>query len=355
MKATKIKMFDGSIGLIVEDENTKSLVHPKYNFRFRKSDGLFVRWGSTKEDDGDLTLGLPEICDMEISEVCSQGCAFCYKSNLKKGKNMSFETFKKIFHKLPIDTITQIAYGIGDIDGNPDMWQIFEYSKNHGITPNVTINGSRMKPEYYDKLVKLCGAVAVSNYNKDICYNAVKELSVRGLKQVNIHQLLSEETYEQAKNLLIDKLKDPRLQHLNAIVFLSLKTKGRALDNNFKKLSQIKYDHIVNFGLQNNIGIGFDSCGASKFLTSIKNNPEYKQLKNYAEPCESSIYSVYLDVNGLVYPCSFTPKTEEWQNGISIIECNDFIRDIWFSDKFRKFHNNVVNCRNNCGCPIYDI
>ena len=67
-KTTKIKMFDDSFGVLVEDDATKSFLHPRYNFRFRKEDGLFLRWGATKEDDGDESIGLPEICDMEISE-----------------------------------------------------------------------------------------------------------------------------------------------------------------------------------------------------------------------------------------------------------------------------------------------
>ena len=42
------------------------------------------------------------------------GCAYCYKANLTKGANLSFEDFKLTFHKLS-PTITTIAYGIGSI------------------------------------------------------------------------------------------------------------------------------------------------------------------------------------------------------------------------------------------------
>ena len=44
------------------------------------------------------------------------------------------------------------------------------------------------------------------------------------------------------------------------IVLLSLKPKGRAI-NRFHKLPQEKFNELVNFALENNIGIGFDSCG----------------------------------------------------------------------------------------------
>ena len=93
----------------------------------------------------------------------------CYKSNTSQGKNMSLETFKKIFHKIPLN-LTQIAFGIGDIDANPDLWKIMEYCRNNNynqVVPNITINGKRLTDEHIGMLAELCGAVAVSRYNPD--------------------------------------------------------------------------------------------------------------------------------------------------------------------------------------------
>lgn len=41
---------------------------------------------------------------------------------------MSLETFKALFHKLPT-TVCQIAFGIGDINANPDLFKIMEYCR----------------------------------------------------------------------------------------------------------------------------------------------------------------------------------------------------------------------------------
>jgi len=360
MKATKIKMFDGSIGLIVEDENTKSLVHPKYNFRFRKSDGLFVRWGSTKEDDGDMTLGLPEICDMEISEVCDGvpgigPCKFCYKSNTgNKGDLMSFETFKNIFHKLPT-TITQIAFGVGTLRKHPEMWDMFKYCRENGVIPNLTINGD-VDDEEFDKIAQYAGACAVSVYDKDLSYDAVKKLTDRGMKQVNIHQMISLETFETTKQVLQDKLTDPRLAKLNAIVLLSLKLKGRAVKNNFSILPQEKFNNLVNFAMDNGIGVGFDSCSCWKFIKSIEGRENQKQLEMFADPCESTLFSAYVDCRGDFFPCSFAEGNGEWKEGLSVLKCNDFLEDIWYNDKTLKFRNNVIKCRNcKINCSIYNV
>lgn len=358
MKVTKIQMFDNSIGIIIDTDKYKYLYHPKYKFSFRKSDGLFIRYGETLNDDGDLNLGLPEICDIELSTICNGvngPCKFCYKSNNNKGKNMSFETFKKVFHNLP-PSITQIAFGIGDIDGNPDMWKIFEYTRNNGIIPNVTINGSRMTSEFYDKLVSTCGAVAVSLYDKDTTYNAVYELTSRGMKQVNIHFMLSNETYDKAFELLNDRLTDMRLTKLNAIVFLSLKLKGRAIGH-YTQLEQDKFEKLIDYVLEKNISVGFDSCSASKFIKSIQNKKNSKTLEQYVEPCESGIYSCYISCEGKYYPCSFCEGIDGWENGIDVtISGLNFLKDIWYNKKVKDFSNNVIKCRKNYkSCPIYEI
>lgn len=86
----------------------KQVTSPDYNYRFNSNTGEFVRWGKTWEDDP--KVGPIEILDLEISEVCdgipdtgetvAKPCSFCYKSNTKKGRNMSFDTFKNIFDKI---------------------------------------------------------------------------------------------------------------------------------------------------------------------------------------------------------------------------------------------------------------
>lgn len=359
-KATKIKMFDDSFGVLVEDDATKSFLHPRYNFRFRKEDGLFLRWGATKEDDGDESIGLPEICDMEISEVCEGvpgigPCKFCYKSNTgNKGDMMSFETFKTIFHKLP-PTITQIAFGVGTLRRHPEMWDMFKYAKEHGVVPNLTINGD-VDDHEFDKIAEYCGACAVSIYDKDLSYDAVQKLTDRGMTQVNVHYMISEETYDGALELMNDRLADPRLAKLNAIVLLSLKPKGRAVKNNFTKLSQDKFNNLVNFAMDNGIGVGFDSCSAQFFIKSIKNRTNAKQLESFADSCESTIYSSYINCRSEFYPCSFAEGEGEWEKGISVTDCDNFITDVWNNKRVVKFRNKAIKCR-NCGvsCSIYDL
>jgi len=350
-----------------ENREYKIFNSPNYNYIFNKRNGFHARWGKTKQDDPDYSKFGPEITDIEISTICNglgigKSCRFCYKSNTSKGSYMGFETFKKVFHNLP-RTLTQIAFGIGDIDANPDMWKIFEYcrSNNHNyVVPNVTTNGYKMTPEILDKLASMCGAVAVSRYNpQGFCYNTVNALTGRGMKQVNIHMLLSAETYDECMQVLQDAQEDPRLEKLNAIVFLALKPKGRG-----KSLTPLrdasKYKKLINYALSNNINIGFDSCGCHNFLKAVQDHKNFSTFKTLAEPCESSLFSIYIDVNAKCYPCSFATDIDSWAEGIDMLSINSFSTDIWHSSKLNSFRNklletkehNTLQCRE---CPIYDL
>ena len=335
----------------------KCFKSPGYNFVFNMEDGFFARWGKNKEDDPEYSPFGPEILDIEISTVCSRACPWCYKSNTAQGRYMNFATFKKMFDKFP-KHLTQIALGIGDIDGNPDLWKIMEYSRSRGIIPNITINGYRMTPKYYDLLASLCGAVAVSNYDKDVCYNAVKELTDRGMKQCNIHQLLAEETYEQCMSILDDRNTDPRLANLGAIVFLWLKPKGKR--NEFHQLSSVdKFKTLINKAFDTGGKFGFDSCSAPMFLRAVEDNPNFEQYKVMAESCESfGLFSGYISTDAKYFPCSFAEGVGEWSNGLDVLGCNDFVKDVWnhpLLDKYRKRSLAEIDCNGCRKCLIYDL
>jgi len=62
------------------NKNVRSL---NYNYTFRYEDGYFARWGKTLVDDPDMSPFGPEILDIEISTICSQGCKFCSPDGTK--------------------------------------------------------------------------------------------------------------------------------------------------------------------------------------------------------------------------------------------------------------------------------
>jgi hypothetical protein len=325
-----------------------------YNFIFDRKSGFFARWGKTQEDDPQYSPFGPEIADIEIATSCKGVgvvCDFCYKKNNPNGEYMTLETFKKLFAKLPA-TITQIAFGIGDIDSNPDMWKIFKFCRDNKVIPNVTVNGAGITDEIADHLAGVCGAVAVSVYDEELSFNTIKKLTDRGMDQINIHFLIANETFEKARSLIYDRKNDPRLEKMNAIVFLSLKKKGRA-KNRYTQLPQEKFNQLVRFALSENVAIGFDSCGAVKFLNAVGNDSEYEQ---YIEPCESTLFSSYWNVKGEFFPCSFMEGETDWKDGIKLDEVEDFSNDLWNSERVIEFRNRVIKCR-ECkqSCVHYEI
>lgn len=344
--------------VVRDNRQVKAISGPDFNMFFDKKTGLTAIWGATQEENPPFCPIGPVIADIEVTTSCVgvpnldgevKPCSFCYKGNTPNGQYMSFETFKKLFSKLP-KTLTQIAFGADSTcSSNPDIWKIMSFCRENDVVPNITV--ANISDKTADNLVKFVGAVAVSKYeNKNVCYDSVKRLTDRGLEQVNIHFMLHSGSFDAALETLNDIKNDPRLAKLNAIVFLSLKRKGRGVG--FEPLAFEKFKIITDTALEMGIKFGFDSCSANKFLKAIKGRDDFDHLEMMVDPCESTLYSGYWDVNGDFFPCSFCEKVSGWVNGISMDEYNDF-SELWMHARVKRFREYLLS--NHRNCPIYEI
>lgn len=342
---------------IVDTNEEKRIISQDYNLIFSKKTGLSLRCGKTLEDDPSFCPYGPEILDLEISvNGCPNNCPFCYKNNTSEEPiNMSFEVFKTILDKMP-PTLTQIAFGITGIQTNPDFIKMMEYCRKKGIVPNFTLSGIDITDEIANKCSKLVGAVAVSAYktDKNICYNTVKKFSDLGIEQTNVHLMISQETLSFAYEVINDSLSDERLNKLNAIVFLSLKNKGRAKQK-FQPVTVEEYEKLIHYCFEKKARIGFDSCSAPKFEYTVKrmniSDKEKSELISLSESCESfGLFSSYINVFGDFYPCSFAENEEGWEDGISVLNCRNFLEDVWYSEKLNKYRQMSLNTCYPGGC-----
>jgi len=338
-----------------------------YTHYFNRDTGFSARWGDTKEDNPTMCPLGPEILDMEISTICNLKCKACYKSNTDVGNNMSFDKAKIILDKMPI-SLCQVAYGIGSIKGNPDLWQILEYTRSKNIIPNITVNGHDIDDEEITKLANTCGAVAVSHYNDNDCYGTVKRLteakkeSGATLRQVNIHQLCCLEKLDECYSVIKSAKEDDRLRELNAVVLMTLKPKGNR--NTFTTLDSLeKFKSLFKTAVECGVSLGMDSCAAPQAFKAIESLSMMKSAPSI-ESCESGIFSSYINVEGDYYPCSFSEGVGEWKNGISVLDASDFVKDIWYNARVNSWRKNILcssqkcTCqfKNDCRpCPLFDI
>lgn len=326
-----------------------------YNYSFDAESGFFARWGRSKDDDPNYAPS-PEILDIEISYgPCSQHCDYCYKSN-GSGElhNMSFDEFKNIFDKMKADKIlTQIAFGITDIYTNKDFFRMMEYSRSNNVIPNYTTSGFDLDDNAIALTKKLCGAIAVSIHSEEIAFNAIKRLTDSGMNQVNIHWVLSEESYEETFKLIDKIVTDKRLMNLNYLVLLAYKPKGRNCDQYHTINDPEKYRKILEYAEKWEVAVGFDSCSAPLALRATPKN-QLKLMTLVAEPCESTLFSSYINADGEFYPCSFTEGEPGWETGISVLTAEKF-SDVWYNPRVVEFRNKLIKSSSDCKCMFSKI
>jgi len=348
---------------LLETDKVKIFRSPEINFNFSKVNGYMQTWGATVDSDPFFSPYGPLHADIEISSgnSCPTTCKFCYKGNTgsKQGEmnNMSLETFKKLFAKFP-KTICQIAFGITGLDANPDMFPIYDFCRENGVIPNMTVSSEdNPSDEVVDRIVKTCGAIAISIYPqqaKDRRYNLLRRFIKAGMKQLNIHYVVSKSSLQTAYEVCSDLVTDPTLKGVNAVVFLGLKPKKRG--EAFQVTENDEFTKLVNFCFASGIRFGFDSCSAAGFEKAVWDNATFtedqkKLFTGMSERCESSRLSFYLNVKGEYCHCSFGEDMEKgW--GISLLDDKiDFLKDIWFHDRSKKFRDELKEL--NCECPLF--
>jgi radical SAM protein with 4Fe4S-binding SPASM domain len=118
------------------------------------------------------------------------------------------------------------------------------------------------------------------------------------------------------------------------------------------------FDALVDKALTENIQVGFDSCSAGRFLKAVKGSPNYASYETMTEPCESGLFSTYIDVEGTFFPCSFAEGFGDWQEGLDVLNCEDFMKDIWVHPKLVAWRKALIKntdenkCRN---CPLFEV
>jgi MoaA/NifB/PqqE/SkfB family radical SAM enzyme len=350
-----------------KDNKVKIRLLKGYNTYFCLETGKFARWGETIEEDPEYSPLGPEILDIEVSSICTGingiPCSFCYKSNNAEGKNMDLDDFIHIINNVnKYDNLQQVALGIGDIDANPDLIPIMRWCNKKNIIPNITVNGANLDKKfenitYYEHLSELCGAVSVSHYDDDICFNAIDKFKSLGMKQVNIHKILAKETLDDCMRIAKLCKKDERLSNLNALIFLSLKnTNSKSTLHYLTSEDDEAYNNLIDYAIQHELSIGFDSCGANRFLNSIKDYEDYDTIAQTVEPCESGLFSYYINVDGIGYPCSFVEQSKmkgDYDFSFDILGCGDFLKYVWFNRKMVVWQDVLLhNCRK---CPVFAI
>ncbi len=100
------------------------------------------------------------------------------------------------------------------------------------------------------------------------------------------------------------------------------------------------------------------------YFKSITDDKDKDTLVTFAEPCESGLFSAYINCKGEFFPCSFAEGEGKWETGIDVLGCNDFVKDIWYNYRVIQWRRALLYSSKECdcefaklcrSCPIFDI
>ena len=332
-----------------------------YNFVGIPETGVTFRWG-VNPGANPYMAPWPELADISVSNYCTNGCRYCYRTSDAAGRSMSLDDYRFALEQLSSKTfgsIFQVALGGGEPLLHPDIIAMLRMTREqYGIIPNYTTCGKYFNQANVAATRAYCGAIAVSwdPYREDFSPQDLAKLGAylkaEGIR-CNIHYVVSEQTLGTATAILKGEY-DEYLRPFNAVIFLTYKPLGRADGSGVIRSSGAlksyleMIDHPVTA-----IRIGCDAC----FVPSLLKATNVKE--SLIDSCECGFFSVYIDENLEVMPCSF---------------CNDGhfkfnlrqvgFREIW-QDRFAEYRSRVgdtgksgcSDCAKSPGCrgqcPFY--
>ncbi len=322
-----------------------------YNFIGDTVSGTTFRWGKTFEKNP-LYAPWPELVDISISNHCTKGCDFCYRDSTPNLSFMTLDDYEYLLNQLnhpDFGNVFQVALGGGEPLEHPDFMKIIDITIKYGIVPNFTTNGEYLTNDLIIRLQKKIGAVGLSIIDINTIDNClIQDLKINKIK-CNIHYVLSNKNIKQAIDILNGGY-NSSLKDTNSIIFLTYKPLGRADNSRNLRLDRNLLDFIkIVDKNQCSTRIGFDACFVPMLMHYTKVDIKY------IDPCECAFFSVYVDENLVMSPCSFSNNTDY---AYSLKEYS--VKHIW-KVMFHKYRASIINkcvreCKNKTecrGCCLY--
>lgn len=305
-----------------------------YHFLADKYTGITFRWGKTFEDNPKFAP-IPELADISISNRCTKGCSFCYRSSTPDGSVMSLKDYCDVLDSMKsakFGNVFQVALGGGEPLEHPDFIQLINETVRRGVVPNFTTNGNSLTIELVKYLKGKVGSLAISMTDISDIERFESILTTRNRTNINIHFILSNKTINQAIEILEGRY-NFLLSGVNAIVFLTYKPAGRGNSKDILRNDE-RLRLFLSLTRKSKVKckIGFDAC----FVPMLLRNS--KELNNYVDFCEGGFFSVYINEKKEVSPCSFSNGKDSYS-----LDKYDFY-DIWLN-KFKSYRKRVEN---NC-------
>jgi len=194
--------------------------------------------------------------------------------------------------------------------------------------------------------------VALSAYGlRQLSLDKVSLLVQHGVR-TNLHFILDEDTLDEAERIAAGKL-DSELGELSAVVFLTRKPRGRS---NARGLLHFGDPRLARFldavaDRRSKLALGFDACSVPLLLQHGRIDART------VDACECGFFSIYVDEQLEVRPCSFYPAGHHAWN-LRRVEFakvwEDYLAEYRASQSSGSCSRSCVG-RSHCrgGCPIF--
>jgi len=323
-----------------------------------------------------LTVGNINRClthiDLEVTRKCNLNCVHCSAASIDRGKEMSFETIKRLLTEGKSMGVNKVGLTGGEPFLNrQNLYSLGDFCVNAlGIPIHIHSNGTQITKQDAEWIKKIGAEITIPFYSDDsIIHDKITQSSgsfsstLSGLRNlvatktnVCVYIVPMKSNFHSVQSLLT-MLSD---EGVNRVRFLSLSPTGRAVTE-FRKLElsaediQELNEALSTFNNKRSVKLTVGFC-TSQTLEGLS-------IMEGHETCYAAENRVHLDAFGNVFPCTASSGHLDFSAGNVQVEGNT-LESIWHTSTllhfFRDFHvNPPEKCRpckkhKNCssGCRV---
>lgn len=117
-----------------------------YWLLYRGEDGLKLRIPKELGAEGPRFSDVPELADVSVTDYCTAGCTYCYRSSTRGGQHCEKPyDLARLVQSLGVQ---EVALGGGEPLQWPHLWSFVDHVRRGGVTVNVTTRRIDLLPSW---------------------------------------------------------------------------------------------------------------------------------------------------------------------------------------------------------------
>ncbi|MCY1703906.1 radical SAM protein [Deinococcus sp. SL84] len=248
----------------------------------------------------------PELVDINVTDFCSVGCAFCYRGSDTRGEHATLENLATIAQRLGKAGVFEVALGGGEITEHPHFLQMLPLFHEAGLVTNFTTRLPQHVAAQWRRIEPHIGAFAFSTSGPRELKRQAETLRGLPAERINVHVVMGTQSEAQFRATL-----EEAARHRYRVTLLGYKTTERG--GEYRPIPYDWWTGGIALAQERGLALSIDTTLAEQYHQDILAAGVAQEYFHVREGQYSAfIDAVSMTLHASSYAGPSFPFTEDW-------------------------------------------